>query len=81
VKSAICVLAIFSPVLGWAQLAGNWSGVVSDGQGAHRIVLHITGLYTAMKATADIADQKLIHTPVEPIYIVGIHAGIHYFRL
>jgi hypothetical protein len=71
VKSAICVLAIFSPVLGWAQLAGNWSGVVSDGQGAHRIVLHITGLYTAMKATADIADQKLIHTPVEPITLSG----------
>jgi hypothetical protein len=71
VKSAICVLAIFSPVLGWAQLAGNWSGVVVDSQGAHRIVLHITGLYTAMKATADIADQKLIHTPVEPITLSG----------
>jgi hypothetical protein len=67
VKLSICVLAVFSPVLGWAQLAGNWAGVAVDSQGAHRIVLHISGLYTAMKATADIADQKLIHAPVDSI--------------
>jgi hypothetical protein len=71
VKLSICILAVFSPVLGWAQLAGNWAGVAVDSQGAHRIVLHIRGLYTAMQATADIADQKLIHAPVEPITLSG----------
>jgi hypothetical protein len=71
VKLTIWVLAIFSPVLSWAQLAGNWAGVVVDSQGAHRMVLHISGLYTAMQATADIADQKLIHAPVEPITLSG----------
>lgn len=70
-KLSICVLAAFSPVLGWAQLAGNWSGVAVDSQGAHRIVLHIRGVYTAMKATADIADEKLIRAPVEPITLSG----------
>jgi hypothetical protein len=71
VKFAICILAVLSPAVGWAQLAGNWAGVVVDSQGAHRMVLHISGLYTAMKATADIADQKLIHAPVEPITLSG----------
>ena len=70
-KLSICVLAIFSPVLSWGQLADNWAGVVVDSQGAHRMVLHISGLYTGMKATADIADQKLIHAPVEPITLSG----------
>jgi hypothetical protein len=71
VKLSVCILAVVSPVLGWSQLAGNWAGVVVDSGGAHRIVLHIRGLYTAMKATADIADQKLIHAPVEPITLSG----------
>jgi hypothetical protein len=71
VKLSMFILAVFSPVLGWAQLAGNWAGVAVDSQGAHRIVLHISGLYTAMKASADIADQKLIHAPVEPITLSG----------
>ncbi len=53
------VLAIFSPVLSWGQLAGSWSGVIVDSQGAHRIVLHISGPYTAMKATANIVIPEL----------------------
>jgi hypothetical protein len=71
VKFTICIFAILFPAIGWAQLAGNWSGVVVDSQGAHRIVLHIHGVYTAMKATADIADQSLNHSPVEPITLSG----------
>jgi len=71
VKLSVCILAIFSPVLSWGQLAGNWAGVVVDSEGAHRIVLHISGLFTAMNATADIVDQKLNHAPVEPITFSG----------
>jgi hypothetical protein len=67
VKLAICVLAILSPVMGWAQLAGDWAGVAVDSQGAHRIALHISGPYTAMKATANIPDQKVFNAPVESI--------------
>jgi hypothetical protein len=67
VKLSICVLTILSPVLGWAQLAGNWAGAVVDSQGAHRITLHISGPFTAMKASASIPDQKLLNAPVESI--------------
>jgi hypothetical protein len=66
-KFTICAFAILFPALGWAQLAGNWAGVATSDKGAHRIVLHISGPFTAMKATADIADQKLIHVPVDSI--------------
>jgi hypothetical protein len=67
VKFTLCVLALFSPVFSWAQLAGNWSGVVTDAQGAHRIALHISGPYSAMKATANIPDQKIFNAPIESI--------------
>ena len=70
-KLGICVLPLLFPVLSWAQLAGNWAGVVVDSEGEHRIVLHISGVYTAMKATADITDQKVIRAPVEPITLSG----------
>jgi hypothetical protein len=53
--------------MGWAQLAGDWAGVAVDSQGAHRIALHISGPYTAMKATANIPDQKVFNAPVESI--------------
>ncbi len=66
-KLTLCALALFSPVMSWAQLAGNWAGVVMDAQGAHRIVLHISGPFTAMKGSADIPDQKLANVPVESI--------------
>jgi hypothetical protein len=67
VKFALCAVALFSPRFSWAQLAGNWAGVVTDAQGAHRIVLHISGPFTAMKGSADIPDQKLANVPVESI--------------
>jgi hypothetical protein len=67
VRLSICIVAILSPVLGYAQFAGDWAGVAVDAQGAHRIVLHISGPFTAMKASADIPDQKLKHAVVESI--------------
>jgi hypothetical protein len=66
-KFTICVVAIFSPVLSWAQLAGNWAGMMTGAQGAHRIVLQVSGPFTAMKASADIPEQKLYNAPVESI--------------
>jgi hypothetical protein len=66
-KFALCVLAILFPALGWGQLAGNWAGVVTNDKGPHRIALHISGPFTAMKASADIADQKLANAPVDSI--------------
>lgn len=66
-KWTLCVLAILSPVLSWAQLAGNWAGGTQDLQGAHRIALHISGAFTAMKASANIPDQKLYNVPGEAI--------------
>jgi hypothetical protein len=67
VKLAVCVLAILSPVLGRAQLAGDWAGLTTDSQGAHRIALHISGPFTAMKATANIPGEKVLNAPVESI--------------
>jgi hypothetical protein len=67
VKIPLCILAILSPVLGWAQLAGDWAGVTTDSQGAHRVALHISGPFTAMRGTVNIADQKLNNAPVESI--------------
>jgi hypothetical protein len=67
VKFTLCTLALFSPVFSWAQLAGNWAGVVTDAQGAHRIALHISGPFTAMKATANIPDEKVFNAPTESI--------------
>jgi hypothetical protein len=67
VKIPLCVLAVLSPVLGWAQLAGDWVGVTTDSQGAHRVALHISGPFTAMRAAVNIADQKLNNAPVESI--------------
>jgi hypothetical protein len=69
-KFAICALAILSPASGWAQLAGNWAGATEDAQGAHRIVLHISGPFTSMKASADIAEQKLVNAPVDSIALL-----------
>ncbi len=66
-KLTACVLAILSPVLGWAQLAGDWAGVTTDSQGAHRIVLHISGPFTAMRGSVNILDQKVFNAPVESI--------------
>jgi hypothetical protein len=66
-KFTICILTILAPGLCWAQLAGNWAGVVKDSQGAHRIALHISGPFNAMQASASITDQKLTDTPVESI--------------
>ncbi len=66
-KFTLCALALFSPVFSWAQLAGNWGGVVTDAQGVHRIALHISGPYTSMKATVNIPDQKVFNAPIESI--------------
>lgn len=66
-KWTLFVLAILSPLSSWAQLAGDWAGVATDAQGAHRIVLHISGPFTAMKASANIPEQKLYNVPVEAI--------------
>jgi hypothetical protein len=66
-KWILCVLAILFPALGWGQLAGNWSGVTKDSHGSRRIALHISGPFTAMKAVANIPDQKLNNAPVESI--------------
>jgi hypothetical protein len=67
VKFTVCALAILFPVLSWAQLAGDWAGVIADGKGAHGIVLHISGPFSAMKASADIPDQNLSSAAVESI--------------
>ena len=66
-KLSIGILAILFPVLSWAQLAGNWEGVATNDKGAQRIVLHISGKFTSMKGTADIADQKLMNAPLDSI--------------
>jgi hypothetical protein len=66
-KLNICILGILSPALCLAQLAGNWTGVITSAQGAHRIVLHISGPYSAMKATADFPDQELSNAQVDSI--------------
>ncbi len=69
-KFPICFFAVLFPAAAWAQLAGNWAGVATHSQGAHRVVLHISGPFTAMQATANIPDQK-VNAPVESITFSG----------
>jgi hypothetical protein len=66
-KLNLCILAILSPALCLAQLAGNWTGVITSAQGAHRILLHVSGPYTAMKATAEFPDQEVSNAQVDSI--------------
>jgi hypothetical protein len=66
-KVSLWILPILCPALGWAQLGGDWAGVSRDSQGAHRIVLHVSGPFTAMKGSIDFPDQKLSNAPVESI--------------
>ena len=66
-KLCLWILPILCPLLSWAQLAGNWAGLTRDSQGQHRIVLHISGPFTAMNGSVDIPDQKLNHVPLESI--------------
>ncbi len=66
-KLMTCILAMIFPVLGWAQLAGQWAGVARDSHGSHPVVLHISGPFTVMKARVNIADQKINNAQVESI--------------
>jgi len=66
-KWSVCFLTVLFPALGWAQLAGDWAGVIQDSQGSHRIVVHIRGPFTAMRGSVNIPDQKLSEVPVESI--------------
>ncbi|HTW67741.1 MAG TPA: hypothetical protein VME17_24165 [Bryobacteraceae bacterium] len=71
-KFPLCVLAILSPVLAWANLAGDWAGVIAaDSQAPRRIVVHITGPDSALRGTADSPDQRRYGVPVESIILAG----------
>jgi hypothetical protein len=70
-RFTICVLAILFPSLGYSQLAGDWAGVVKDAQGVHRVVLHISGPFSEMKASADISGQKFSKVAVDSITFSG----------
>jgi hypothetical protein len=66
-KLTISVLAILSPAFCLAQMAGNWAGAITTPQGDRRIVLHISGPDTALKASSDSPDQHLYNVPVDSI--------------
>lgn len=65
------VLALLSPALGIAGVAGDWAGVLSLPQGPLHIVLHVTGPDTGLKAANDSPDQKVFGAPVTSITLSG----------
>ncbi|HUI77729.1 MAG TPA: hypothetical protein VLY24_07420 [Bryobacteraceae bacterium] len=65
------ILAVSSPVLATADLAGDWIGVHNTPQGPHHIVLHVTGADTALKATTDSPDQGVYGVPIPSITLSG----------
>ena len=66
-KLTISVLVILSPAFCLAQMAGNWVGAITTSQGDRRIVLHISGPDTALKATSDSPDQQQYNVRVDSI--------------
>lgn len=66
-KLAICVLAILSPALAQAEIAGDWVGVLTISRGDLHTVMHITGPDTELKATSDSPDQGLYNVRVPSI--------------
>ena len=66
-KLTISLLAILSPSFCQAQMAGNWAGAITTPQGDRRIVLHISGPDTALKATSDSPDQRQYDVRVDSI--------------
>lgn len=63
----LSILAIFWPALGYPQVAGDWVGTIITAQGSHRLVLHIKGPDTALKATSDSPDQHLYDVRIDSI--------------
>ena len=69
--SSVVVLAIVSPVLSLAGIAGDWVGVLALPQSSLHIVLHVTGPDTELKATHDSPDQGAYGAPVPSITLSG----------
>lgn len=70
-KFTLCLLAILSPVLAQAEMAGDWVGSIIFPQGDRRLVLHITGPDTALKATSDSPDQGQYNLIIPSITVSG----------
>ncbi len=70
---ALFRLALFSlcPVLGLAEVAGTWEGVLNFPSQKLRIVLHITGDDNNLKATHDSPDQDRWGGKVGSITLAG----------
>lgn len=66
-KWSVCALAILFPALSWAELAGDWMGTIDTPYGVRRIVLHISGPDTALKATSDSPDQHQYDVRIDSI--------------
>jgi len=64
-------LAVLSPALAMAGVAGDWGGILTYAQGSHHVVLHITGPDTDLKATNDSPDQGVFGVPVPSITLSG----------
>jgi hypothetical protein len=65
------VIALLSPALSLAGVAGDWVGTLSTPHDSHRVVLHITGPDNDLKATNDSPDQKVFGVPVPSIVLSG----------
>ena len=64
-------IALLSPMLSAAGVAGDWVGVLTTPHDSHRVVLHITGPDNDLKATNDSPDQRVFGVPVPSITLSG----------
>jgi hypothetical protein len=67
VKLSLSILALLFPLLGHAQVAGDWVGAHATPSGGRHVVLHITGPDTALKANWDSPDQRQYDIRIDSI--------------
>jgi len=70
---AMAVLFIAAAGAAWGQdIVGDWQGVLPAGDGALRIVLHVTKADDgSLKAKLDSPDQNIVGMPVDSINLSG----------
>jgi hypothetical protein len=65
------LLAMLSPVMAWADVAGIWEGTLGFSTRTLRIVLHISGPDSNLTATDDSPDQDVFGHRVDAISMTG----------
>ena len=65
------LLAMLSPAMALADIAGNWAGEITFPNGPQRVIFHVTGPDSALKATWDSPELNHWGYPVPKIALSG----------